>query len=578
MPRLCAADLLALALPAGTRLLAGHAGLERAVTRPVLMRTRAPAFPRFSGGELALLSTAGLRLLDEPLSLERVLTALHAQGAGAVAVQGTVSPQACTIADTLALPLFALPPDCTLADVERAAARALSDAHAQAYQRSRALYQELLACATAGAGLEAVARRAATLAGSAVAIELCTPSQLRALALPEGAEPLPSHTQAALEAALFQQQPELVTALAAERLDAADPPVLRRTFPARHSAWPARVVAPVVREGTVAGLFSVLSGRDRPTIDERLVAAAGAAVAAVVLAQEEAVLSAEERLQARLLKNLLAGPALARAVLRSSATRLGLDPGRPAVPVTLHVHGSAGILGALREVRRALDALGLRAPAVAQDEVITVVLPGDGSCDHMSASALAERLRQTVAAIAGKQVSAGVSLPAALPELKQRWREAVEALELGRRVLGPGRTASYRQLTLYRLLRAAPDRGELQRFYLDTLGPLHDYDARAGGHLVHTLAVFIECGYSPTAAAARLQMHRNGLLYRLERIRALTGYDLSSPETRLTLEVALRIRRLLDAEAPELSHTPESESVEHRPPPPSRNGTMQAAP
>ncbi len=570
MPRLCADDLLALALPAGTRLVAGYAGLEREVTRPVLMRTRAPAFPRFAGGELALLSTAMLRLLDEPLPLERVLVALRQQGAAAVAVQGEVTPQALATAEALALPLFILPPGQPLGEIERGAARALADARAQAYQRSRALFQELLACATSRAGLPGILARAAVLTRSPVVLEDRTPPRLRHVALPDGDAALPADVHAALEAALVRQQPELVATFAAGRLDAADPPVVRQRLAGTGLAWPARVAAPIVLDGAVAGLLSVLSTQDTPGLEMRLLAAASAAVCAVVVAQERAVLSTEERLQARLLENLLAGPTLARAVLRSSATRLGLDPDQPVLPVALQVHDGADPTAALQAVRRAFDEAGLRGPAVAQGDTVIAVLPAPGICDDRSAAALAERLRQAVAVEASRPVSAGVSRPAMLAELGRRRREALEALALGVPVLGAGRTIGYRQLALYRLLRAAPDRAELRRFYLEILGPLHEYDARVGAQLVQTLAVFIECGYSPTAAAARLQMHRNGLLYRLERIRALTGYDLSAPETRLTLEVALRIRRLLDAET-----AGDEPNAPDEPLRPWRNGTMQ---
>lgn len=570
MPRLCADDLLALALPAGTRLVAGHAGLEREVTRPVVMRTRAPAFPRFAGGELALVSTAMLRLLDEPLPLERVLVALRQQGAAAVAVQGEVPPQALATAETLALPLFVLPPGQSLSEVERGTARALSDARAHVYQRSRALFQELLASATSRAGLPGVLARAAVLAGSPVVLEEHTPPRLRYVALPDEGAALPEEVHAALEAELAQRQPELVAALAAGRLDAADPPVGCQRLAGTGLPWPARAAAPVVLDGAVAGFFSVLSTLDTASLEVRLLAAAGAAVCAVVLAQERAVLSTEERLQARLLENLLAGARLARAVLRSSATRLGLDPDQPALPVAIRVHDGADPAGALQAVRRALEGAGRGGPAVSQGDTVIAVLPAPGICDDRSAATLAEQLRRAVSAESGRPVSAGVSRPATPAALARRYREALEALELGISVLGTGRTVGYRQLALYRLLRAVPDRMELQRFYLETLGLLHEYDTRVGAQLVRTLAVFIECGYSPTAAAARLEMHRNGLLYRLERIRALTGYDLSAPDTRLALEVALRIRRLLDAEAAD-----DGPVAFHQPLRPWRNGTMQ---
>jgi DNA-binding PucR family transcriptional regulator len=65
--------------------------------------------------------------------------------------------------------------------------------------------------------------------------------------------------------------------------------------------------------------------------------------------------------------------------------------------------------------------------------------------------------------------------------------------------------------------------------------------------LIGTLRTFFAARSSPTLAAKQLHLHRNSLLYRLQRIRELTGLDFEDPETRLALEVALRARDLLDA-------------------------------
>jgi DNA-binding PucR family transcriptional regulator len=40
-------------------------------------------------------------------------------------------------------------------------------------------------------------------------------------------------------------------------------------------------------------------------------------------------------------------------------------------------------------------------------------------------------------------------------------------------------------------------------------------------------------------------VHRNTLLYRMERVTQIGGFDLDNPETRLAVHLALKIRRLL---------------------------------
>ena len=48
-----------------------------------------------------------------------------------------------------------------------------------------------------------------------------------------------------------------------------------------------------------------------------------------------------------------------------------------------------------------------------------------------------------------------------------------------------------------------------------------------------------------TRTAKRLHIHRNTLLYRMDRIKEISGLDLDNPETRLAVYLALRIRRIL---------------------------------
>ncbi|CAN5859015.1 hypothetical protein BH23ACT11_BH23ACT11_20240 [soil metagenome] len=69
--------------------------------------------------------------------------------------------------------------------------------------------------------------------------------------------------------------------------------------------------------------------------------------------------------------------------------------------------------------------------------------------------------------------------------------------------------------------------------------PLEDYDRRRGSDLLRTLSVYFDAGANATKTADRLFLHRNSLLYRLERIQELTGLDLKQPDARLALQLGL---------------------------------------
>jgi purine catabolism regulator len=76
-----------------------------------------------------------------------------------------------------------------------------------------------------------------------------------------------------------------------------------------------------------------------------------------------------------------------------------------------------------------------------------------------------------------------------------------------------------------------------------------DYDEKGGGDLLRTLDAIFRCHGSPTETAQRLKLHRNTVLYRLRRIEDVGHLRLSDPDTRLNLQLCLRIRDVLQASA-----------------------------
>jgi PucR family transcriptional regulator, purine catabolism regulatory protein len=75
--------------------------------------------------------------------------------------------------------------------------------------------------------------------------------------------------------------------------------------------------------------------------------------------------------------------------------------------------------------------------------------------------------------------------------------------------------------------------------------------ADASGQLVHTLSCYLDNESSATAAAAALGVHRNTVLQRLDRIRALLTVEFNDADERLALQLATRLvqsgpRRALD--------------------------------
>ena len=76
------------------------------------------------------------------------------------------------------------------------------------------------------------------------------------------------------------------------------------------------------------------------------------------------------------------------------------------------------------------------------------------------------------------------------------------------------------------------DPGELQRFYDETVAPLVAYDEQYETELVRTLESFLDADGNVAQTAEQLFTHRHTIRYRLERVKELTGLDVSSTDGR----------------------------------------------
>ena len=69
--------------------------------------------------------------------------------------------------------------------------------------------------------------------------------------------------------------------------------------------------------------------------------------------------------------------------------------------------------------------------------------------------------------------------------------------------------------------------------------PLREHDRARRSDLVWTLKTYFAAGANASEAADRLFLHRNSMVYRLERIQKLTGLDLKDHRAALSLQLGL---------------------------------------
>jgi PucR family transcriptional regulator, purine catabolism regulatory protein len=162
-------------------------------------------------------------------------------------------------------------------------------------------------------------------------------------------------------------------------------------------------------------------------------------------------------------------------------------------------------------------------------------------------------LQEVLSSASAQRCSAGASRAVLIAEppsasgigaLREIVHQALDAWDLGQRISGRVSPYYYEELGLYRLLANLRSQEEMQRFYQETLGALADYDAAHNAELVRTLEVFFRENTNASQTARALFVHRNTLNYRLQRIVEITGLDLDDAESRLALQVAVKIHHL----------------------------------
>ena len=204
--------------------------------------------------------------------------------------------------------------------------------------------------------------------------------------------------------------------------------------------------------------------------------------------------------------------------------------------------------GARAVASRSIAALSEREGVQAAEVLILV----PGAEEAASARAADSVLHEMQAGLSGYTFALGRSRIAEDPS--ELSRAASEALLAANVAQGSADSAAlaFDETGAYRLLLSSMSENprELQRFYAETVEPLVAYDEQYETELVKTLATFLEADGNVAGTAQRLFTHRHTIYYRLERVRELSGLDVSSSDGREKLSLGLKSMRVLGITAP----------------------------
>jgi PucR family transcriptional regulator, purine catabolism regulatory protein len=330
-------------------------------------------------------------------------------------------------------------------------------------------------------------------------------------------------------------------------------------------------IRPLTLRGAVEGYLALVGPVGDFGDFDHQVADRAASVLAIELAKQSAVVEARLRLQGDFLSDLLDQPGSPDDALVERARRLGYDLSRPHLAFVLRARhgegtndsGSSAIPPRVHQrfvdaARRRLVVGDVSTLLREQDGSVQVLMPCPQEVNPADVGGglnWVERVRAALQeALAPDHVAvvAGVGrTPGAETTPFVAMREATRAADIAASMPPESPAAlHFARLGALRLIFHLADNPELRAFQRDLLGPLETSDAARRSEFVRTLDAFLRAGGNHMRAARDLSVHRNTLIYRLERIQELLGgVDLEDAETRLNLQLALKIRAALGGSA-----------------------------
>ncbi len=539
--RLNVEDVRKLALPLGTRVVAGEGLL---LSRPVawtsvIYPNESTASKAIQHDELILVAPreSNARQTND-VDIVRWASEVKAS---AVVLSDTPSPTAIAEANAYGIPVMALPVGARIRMVEKAVVSLLVDHKGQIERRGTQIYRQLTQISSRNEGMAELISEMARLTNKAVVIQ-----DKRLQILYSSVQPQFVAYWEEIENFLRKLDNLPVEMQDRHRVNEIEDAVLMQSLP---TPGMARLVSPVVTKDIGRGYLSII-GRDNDLDDiDSLVAEHGAAACALEMAKAKAISDTEKRLRGTFLDRLLIGDVSQQEAIRQGE-RFEHDMLKTHVAVVLAWQGEK--TPSLRRLETIINSVVSTQHTEAlvwqreRENEVLVFHANDDKEPVNNAMRLAKLFTQEIQRqYPGAKVAIGLGQAAHdISAWRTSYRDAVQALDLAMR-LQTDTPLYIGDLGVYQLILSLSDREKLLAFCERTLGPLLEYDMRQHADLIKTLEAFFTCHGNLSQTADMLIVHRNTLLYRMNRINEIAQIDLNRPEIRLALHLALTVRRLL---------------------------------
>lgn len=540
----------------GVGLVAGHNGLDRAITRTNII-DNPDSLDWFMPGELVL--SSGYLFQEHPHLQEEIVSALaNINCAGLCIKTGryfqSLPQSMIQQAQKLDFPLIELPFGYSLSTAMDVVNRHLTTQGAHRLEKTLAIHREVMQTALTSAGLQSLTETLVRLIGNPV---LVTDSSWNLLCFQDRGDnpyPLREYVHTTVRQPPFSEEflQSLPNSLRHYKK------AVTRSYLVRGETSVRCRIRPIAAHEHIYGYIIVWESVRAMTELDFVAVEQVAVVAALERIRAKEVEQTKLRVRKDFLSDLLSGNIGSVNAARSLAKLHGLPFDCPYRCLVLRDqrmgdvnqedflvrmdHLSAAVTQAAREY-------GLPVVTVPQGAQLAVLVQLDtrtpdgverlrAALERMVALAEESEPDHGVLAVLGKAVTH-------LGQINDSYRDTQNGVHMALTSGVEDRVIITDDFAVYQLLSEHMDRDTLRRFCQSSIGPLLAHDGEHGTQFVPTLEAYFEHNGSITDAARHMYIHRNTYIYRLEKIKTMLGTDLRNPRKLLELQLGLMAHHIL---------------------------------
>lgn len=135
-------------------------------------------------------------------------------------------------------------------------------------------------------------------------------------------------------------------------------------------------------------------------------------------------------------------------------------------------------------------------------------------------------------------------------DLQKYYFQALKAIELGRKMNKEAALYNYSDYILYHIVQVCSSQNDLKTFCHPLVFELEDFDERSNSSYSETLYVYLKNDRNVVAAAKELNIHRNTLNYRINKITEITKIDWNDGDLRFHIYLSLKILEFVKSQSP----------------------------